>query len=457
MKITRKLLKIVLIMLKKLTRLLIIALLLTLLASCKDTNLNSTPDNMWSSSYHVDKQYPYHLVNNEGKHLFIFNKTAWAYFLCKNPEDVLARAKRDGANVIRVALEGNPYINVLHMDMWPWGGSRTEPQWDKFNDDYWNQVEARVKLALEQGTGINLTLYFTYCPEKEEAPTQIAYWKKVISVLGKYPNILCWEIMNEYVKNEDFQDIAGNWFHSNDPVHRPVISSAGTTDDAVFPDKSWMDMAVVHTCTGSIPQYDLNWWYKAIAQNTMSYGKPAFNNESGREIKHKNDDGVHRRKQAWLWSACGAFFTFHTLDGCEAIDSVDYKAPGYECMKPYSEFFSSIPFYSLYPNYTACTIKNDSLVSAGLASPSRNMCFSYVCTRLTGETVSGEKAWIRLPDGNYSITFLNPTTLSTLGQIEYKSGGLRETREIVLPDFKDDIAIKIVMTTEKDKTIIKGT
>jgi hypothetical protein len=65
---------------------------------------------------------------------------------------------------------------------------------------------------------------------------------------------------------------------------------------------------------------------------------------------------------------------------------------------------------------------------------------------LTGGTVSGEKAWIRLPDGNYSITFLNPATLSTIGQIEFESGGLRETREIVLPDFKDDIAIKIVIT-----------
>ncbi len=438
-------------------RYLLITLIVILLTSCKDTVQPTSTDNLWSSPYHVDKQYPHHLVNNEGKHLFIFNKTAWAYFLCKNPSDVLQRAKRDGANVIRVALEGTPYNNVLNMDMWPWGGTRKDPQWNKFNDRYWQQVEERVKLALENGIGINLTIYFTFKPSLDDAPAQLAYWQEIIRRLGKYPNILCWEIMNEYVRNEDFQDIAGTWFHENDPDHRPVISSAGTTDDAVFHDKPWMDMAVVHTCTGSIPQYDLEWWYKAIAQNAMSYGKPAFNNETGREIRHKNDDGVHRRKQAWLWSASGAFFTFHTLDGCEAIDSVGYKAPGYEFMKPYSDFFSSIPYHTLFANYTVCTIRNNSLVSAGLASPSRNINITYLCTRNTGETVSGEKAWVRLPDGKYSVSFIDPATLSETGKTDYESGGLRENREILLPDFKDDMLIKIELITQKEKTLIEGT
>jgi hypothetical protein len=438
-------------------RLLIITFFIFSLSSCRETVRTKSGDSIWSSPYRVDKQYPHHLINNEGRHLFIFNKTAWAYFLCKNPENVLIRAKRDGANVIRVALEGDPYYNVLHMDMWPWGGTREAPQWDKFNTAYWDQVEERVKMALGKGIGINLTLYFTYKPAKEDAPAQILYWKEILRRLAKYPNILCWEIMNEYVKNEDFQDIAGTWFHENDPDQRPVISSAGTTDDAVFPDKPWMDMAVVHTCTGSTPQYDLKWWYQNIAQNTMSYGKPAFNNESGREIRHKNDDGVHRRKQAWLWSSSGAFFTFHTLDGCEAIDSVGYKAPGYEFMKPYSDFFSSIPYHTLYANYTVCTIRNDSLVIAGLASPNRSMSITYVCTRQSGKNVTGEKARIRLPDGLYSIVFIEPATLSVLGGIEYESGGLSETREILLPEFKDDILIKIVLAAQKEKTLIEGT
>ena len=442
---------------QKLLKKLIFCLITLSLVSCNSGGQSVSSGSLWRSPYHVDKHYPYHLVNKEGKHLFIFNKTAWAYFLCNNPEDVLVRAKRDGANVIRVALEGTPYKNVLHLDMWPWGGTREAPQWDKFNDSYWDQVEERVKMALENEIGINLTIYFTFKPSIDDAPKQVAYWKEIIRRLGKYPNILCWEIMNEYVKNEDFQDVAGTWFHENDPDHRPVISSAGTTDDAVFPDKPWMDMAIVHTCTGSIPQYDLEWWYKAIAQNAMSYGKPAFNNETGREIRHKNDDGVHRRKQAWLWSSSGAFFTFHTLDGCEAIDSLGYKAPGYEFMKPYSDFFSSIPYHTLYANYTVCTTHNGQLVSAGLASPSRDFNITYLCTRNTGETLSGEKAWIRLPDGKYFITFIDPATLKEMGKTEYESTGLRENREVVLPDFRDDLLIKIVLTGQKERTLIEGT
>jgi hypothetical protein len=35
------------------------------------------------------------------------------------------------------------------------------------------------------------------------------------------------------------------------------------------------------------------------------YGKPAFNNETGREVRHRNDDPIHRRKQMWIAAAAG--------------------------------------------------------------------------------------------------------------------------------------------------------
>jgi hypothetical protein len=34
----------------------------------------------WTSPYKVDPNYPFHVVNAEGRHLFILNKTAWLYF-----------------------------------------------------------------------------------------------------------------------------------------------------------------------------------------------------------------------------------------------------------------------------------------------------------------------------------------------------------------------------------------
>ena len=58
----------------------------------------------WTSPYRVDPAYPHHLVNAEGQHLFILNKTAWAFFGCKNPVAYLDKAKAEGITVIRVAL-----------------------------------------------------------------------------------------------------------------------------------------------------------------------------------------------------------------------------------------------------------------------------------------------------------------------------------------------------------------
>jgi hypothetical protein len=86
---------------------------------------------------------------------------------------------------------------------------------------------------------------------------------------------------NEYIANEEFQDAAGSYFKENDRYNRAVCSSDGTTDDALWPLKSWMDVALVHTCTGNQEQYDLEYWYLNIARNTRQYGKPAFNNETG--------------------------------------------------------------------------------------------------------------------------------------------------------------------------------
>jgi hypothetical protein len=73
------------------------------------------------------------------------------------------------------------------------------------------------------------------------------------------------------------------------------------------------------------------------------HGKPAFNNETGREKRHRNDDGVHRRKQGWLWNAHGAFWTWHSWEGCEGIDDAAYRGPGAEFNKPMSDFFQSLP------------------------------------------------------------------------------------------------------------------
>ena len=413
--------------------------------------------NAWSSPYRASQQYAHALVNDEEKYLYVLNKTAWAYFACESPEKVLAHVKKHSANVIRVCLEGAPYLETLHYDLWPWGGSRAQPDYATFNKPYWDQVEERIRLAGRQGIGIDLVLYFTLKPEKDESAIQKKYWDYAIERLGKYSNILTWEIMNEEIANEGFQDVAGMYFKENDPYRHPVISSDGTTDDALWPHKAWMDLAVVHTCTGNQERYDLEDWYHAIARNTGQYGKPAFNNESGREVRHKNDDPIFRRKQGWIFANSGCFWTWHSWDGCEGIDDTTYFAAGYESLRPMVEYYNKLPFWKMEQNFTLGKLADSSLVSAVMATPDRDVSVIYCAARQSNQRVAATQAYVRLKNGTYVVRFLSPATLAVIQESEFKSKGLHVFSELAMPPFQDDILIEITAKIREKKQLIQGT
>jgi len=413
-------------------------------------------DNVWSSPYRVSSQYCNQLENADGKYLFVLNKTEWAYFAAEDPQKVIDRVKKHGANVIRVCLEGSPYFETLGYDNWPWLGSRDNPDFSSFNEDYWNKVEKRIDLAGKNGIGIDLVLYMRLRPEAVDVPFQKKYWAYAIERLSKYSNLLTWEIMNEYIANEAFQDSAGTYFKANDPFHHPVCSSDGTTEDALWPQKPWMDLAIVHTCTGQ-DGYDLEHWYLNIARNTRQHGKPAINNESGREKRHRNDDPVHRRKQAWLFNNAGCYWTWHSWDGCEGINDTTYYFEGWKYLKPMKDYYESIPFWTLQPNYTVCSVRHNGLVFSTLASPDRKISLMYCCTRKTAEVVKGQKAFIRIKNGIYQISFFNPADMTLISKIDVESKGLRTEREIMIPDFLDDIIVEIREKISSEKTLIEGT
>jgi len=397
----------------------------------------------WTSPYHVDSKYPFHLVNSEGRHLFILNKTAWLYFGCKHPEAVLDRAVEQGVNVIRVSLEGRYYYETVGIELWPWGGTRNNPVWSEFNQEYWDEVERRIQLAGKKGIGFDIVLYCSLKPSSKQIESQRPYWAYALKRLGKYANILTWEIANEYIRNEDFQKSVAAFFHENDPYNRPVCTSAGTTDNAAWPDRPWLDLAVNHTCTSSSERHDLKDWYLALARNTRSHGKPAFCNESGREKRHGNNDGIHRRKQGWLWCTVGCFWTWHSWDGCEGIDYMDYTAPGQEFLKAMADFFRGLPFWQMSPNYTALTANQPDVVWTTLAKPDRSVVIMYLCTRTTGRTIETASAQVRLPTGSYRITYLRPANLAVIKTQEYRSRGLNKTDQITLPDFTDDLIVTV--------------
>jgi len=426
---------------------------------------SSGPAAKWTQFVHIDPAYPHHFVREDGSHPFIFNKTAWQYFACQDPQNTLDRAYSLGANVIRVALEGDYYSEIIGYDAWPWGGTRKNPDFTTFNKEYWERVDRRIALAAEQGVGINLTLFTSLCLPDEPASFEMMrpYLDRVIARLAGHPNIFCWEVHNEYAKNPRFQQAVAEFVKANDPHQRPVVSSNGTTDYPLWPNAAWMDMAVVHVCTGNQPQYDLRDWYLAIARNLRVYGKPAYNNETGREVRHKNDDPVHRRKQLWLAAAAGGYTTWHSYDGCDGIDNTTYVAPGQEFAAAFAHWWATKQFWRVDPDFTAVQIApedsfRDELVPVALASSSRETVLAYLFTRKTGTPVANGHVLLRLPEGEYRVEFFDPATGNECGaSLTHVSPGLRAVPSLSLPPFKDDLALRIFRVVNRDQTAIPGT
>ncbi len=402
-----------------------------------------TFENTWNSPYVPDPEYSHHFVNDEGNHLYLYTKSAFAYFRCKDPKAVLSKAHDIGANVIRVCLEGTPFYNKLRLDMWPWGGTRKNPNWKIFNEAYWSMVEQRVRLAGENDIGLNIILYYTLKPSVQDVEVQRKYWEYVLRRLGKYANVFSWEIMYTDNIHKDFIDIAGTYFKTHDPYHRPVFSTGPGSDDAFMPDKPWMDIAVVQTPTGSQPQYGLDDWYLAVARNVYNHGKPAFNAQPGREMVDENDDPIFRRKQGWLWCMTGAFWTWHSYDGCDGINEINYYSPGWQYSKPVTEFFNSVPFWTMTPNFTACRAQDPELITQSLATSDRKTVLFYGCYQKQDVFARGKKMSLRLPAGSYDLSFFRPGDLKKIKSIDIQASGVNNLLEIDLPDFKDDILIMI--------------
>jgi len=436
----------------------ILILMLSILAQI-GTKSVAIPVNerIWQAPYRQSLRYPHHLENENGDFLWILNKTAWTYFAAENPESVIEQVQKHGANVIRVCLEGTPYYKTLGYDLWPWQGSREAPEYGAFNASYLDEVERRIALAGSKGIGIDLVLYFTLVPEAVDFPLHQPYLQTVIERFSKYSNLLVWEIMNETASNEAFQDLAGRYLKAHDPFRHPVISSTGTTDDALWPQKDWMDMAVVHTCTGNQDAYDLEHWYLNIAQNLRQYGKPCFNNESGRERRHRNDDPVHRRKQGWLFSNTGCFWTWHSWDGCEGINDTEYLADGWQYLKPMRSYYEGLPFWDLVPNHTICRVDNPGWIVTTMSQPSRELTVIYACLRESGVHADAQQMRLRLPNGDYAIRFLRPADLYPIDLTSLVSEGLRETVDVLAPAFQDDLLIEIRKTQQGISRLIEGT
>ncbi len=417
----------------------------------------SESDDRWSSPYHVDAQYTHHLSNDSGRYLFILGKTAWTYFVCDDPEDVCRRAHEQGVTVLRVTLNGAPYYDVLGHDCWPWRGTSSLPDYSGVDSIYLGETCRRVALARSYGLGLDIVLYMRKpLPTLAEAVRESEYWDAVLATVGREPNVVCWEIANENLSAYGFQEAVGTYFQSNDPWSRSVCTSDGTSDHAAWPDAPFVDLAITHSCTGT---RSLASWYRALALNARAHGKPAWCNESGREGRHGNDDGIHRRKQGWVWYASGCYWTHHSWDGCEGIDARGYVAPGQEFLRPMAEFWQGLDWWRLSPTYTLVRSGGDVPLAYALQSSDadRDTAVVYLATEETGRSIPSTSIDLLLTEGDYALACYVPGSGKLLDTWEVKGRGLNGVTQVRVPAFEDDLALVLSQTRSGDREIMAGT
>lgn len=128
-----------------------------------------------------------------------------------------------------------------------------------------------------------------------------------------------------------------------------------------------------------------------------------------------------------------------------------------EYLVPMVNYYQSTPFWKMEQNFTLFKLEDSNLVSAVMATPSRDLAVIYCAARQSGQQVSGKKAFIRVKNGLYSVRFIAPATGSVVQTVEFQSKGLQNLSELALPAFQDDLLIEFTAKVVEKKRLIDGT
>jgi hypothetical protein len=158
-----------------------------------------------------------------------------------------------------------------------------------------------------------------------------------------------------------------------------------------------------------------------------------------------------------VWCLSGAFWTWHSWDGCEGIHDLDYRAPGEEFTRFLVEFCRGLPFWRMAPNFTAVRCEPPGLVTACLADPDRNTVAAYLCTPDTGGQVTGATVLFSLPAGRYRLEVRHPSSLGLLHQEEFDAEGIWRPVRRGLPPFTDDVLLSLCCVQGGRRVAMPGT
>ncbi len=388
----------------------------------------------------VDPDYPNHFMFENGGHPFICSKTAWVIGDSDNWQGFLDKMLTRKENCIRFGVETNYYHEAIGKDVWPWGGTRSNPDFKRFNPAVWQKLESIITYAAERGIYSEPVVF---CSVRRDSPTppdpdMERYWDYMLARLSAYTGIVTWQLYNEYESAQPYQQYMAEYIRVHDPFEHLICSSAGTTNDAIWPTEPWMDIAINHSCTDDS---QLESRYHAIATRIHQYGKPAWCDETGRENRHGNNSGVHRRKQYWTWNICGDYWSYHSWEGCEGIEDLDYNGPGCEYLKSIRPFWEQTEWWKMQPADERILNDPGSQYEWCLASGQETVI--YMVNEAEGASTAEGNIEIAVGMGPFEALFYSPTQggyYSRFKRSGYHPGG---KLSLTHPAFADDLVLYI--------------
>jgi len=343
----------------------------------------------------VDPEYPWHFIwEGTGEHYF-WNGTT-TYWIVGWDDDTIFksidRLAKLKVNRIRATLSGRVkdgqawFENVYPTDKFtfllnPWipknPQSVEKPEFDlaRFNVSHWQKYERLLGYAREKGMIVSVIFYldgarpgcYPFGKELAGGEDEQRYYRYAAARFSAFSNVM-WDVTNEYqlFRDEAWTNKMGAFLKECDPYHH--LTSVHGHGDFVFRTSPWADFAMYQS-------WDEGGSYNFMSKHRENQKKtgriiPQVNEEYGYEDHYPKAWGGgkvaparsadNRRRLAWDMYMAGGYQTTGEradtdtgggwVNGRGDDSMIMLKGYGYIV-----DFFTSIPWWKLEPNYDFIT------------------------------------------------------------------------------------------------------
>jgi len=362
---------------------------------------------------HVHPDNPYAFTYDNGDPFFPMGDTCYGLYTDSpiTPElrSQYLKTRRDqNFNFVRMGIVHSPNHWDKDSRFFPWGGTPQNPDLDRFNPQYFQDLDQVLKEMKSKGMNAELIILTFYQKPFTDTniwtPKRERNWLKYITArYSAFSNIFLWTISNEYETHPDgdyrldlpddveWAKATAKFVKQHDPykhlvtIH-PVISASTHGNRPGDPyDKPWRigeffgqgdEMDVISQQTGQAGVWDENmqcWigddpYLVASLSSDRKYQKPVMNTESGYEFlqgypnyqrQAHHTDKV--RRSAWRIVCAGGYFASGfggTIGHSDFWNIIDHENKYSFVIKdegaPHQlsllyDFFLNLPFWRMQP------------------------------------------------------------------------------------------------------------